>query len=140
MAHAPKTSGPELNEVVKSAQAHDALLRDLFKGLIPLLVRSDVPLFLKIFVSGFIFLGIYTSASLVILIADVVTSFANRQIDVRTYLGFLAGTLVALLVMISIGAGTAQRFENEKTLEANMHAVTRVRRQRLKSTTGAGSN
>ena len=135
MARATETSGPELKGVAQGVQAHDALLRDLFKGIIPLLARPDVPLFIKVFVAGFIFLGIYTSASLVILLADVATSFASRQIDVRTYLGFLGGTLALLLLMISIGAGAAQRFENEKTLEANMQAVTRARRQRLKVVT-----
>jgi hypothetical protein len=135
MGRAPETSGPGLKGVAAGAQAHDALLRDLFRGIIPLLARPDVPLFIKVFVAGFIFLGIYTSASLVILLADVATSFASRRIDIRTYLGFLGGTLVVLLLMVSIGAGTAQRFENEKTLEANMHAVTRARRQRLNAVT-----
>jgi hypothetical protein len=44
-----------------------------------------------------------------------------------------------LLLTISIGAGAAQRFENEKTLEANMNAVTRARRQRLKAATDLSS-
>jgi len=124
----PVAPEPDLTGLVEGAKAHEALLRELFKGIIPLLARPDVPLFIKTFITGLIFLGISTSSCVVILLAQV---FSPRQIDVRPYLVFLISTLALLLLSTSLGARSAQRFESEKGLEANMNAVTRSRRSRL---------
>jgi hypothetical protein len=131
MATPPRKSGPDLGPLGESAKAHDALLRELYKSVLPLLAKSDVPLFIKVFVAGFIFMGIYASGSVLILLADVATSFSDRRIDVRTYLISFAATLGVLLLAISVVARAALRYESERALEANMVAVTRARRQRM---------
>ena len=130
MARGPKAHDHHFKTVTEGAEAHDALLRELFKSVVPLLGQAEVPPFIKILVTGLIFLGVSTSAAVVVLLADVATSFAGHQIDVRTYLAFIGASLGVLLLAISFATRAALRFENEHALAANMHAVTQARRQR----------